>query len=120
MGFDGFVVGDWNGHSFVPACTLQSCAAAINAGLDMFMVPADWKALYSNTLAQAKSGEIRAECLEDAVRRILRVKLRAGLFERNMPLAGKAGILGNAGHRAIAREAVGQCFPARSSALGEQ
>ncbi|WP_299586241.1 glycoside hydrolase family 3 N-terminal domain-containing protein [uncultured Microbulbifer sp.] len=34
LGFDGFVVGDWNGHSFVPACTLQSCAAAINAGLE--------------------------------------------------------------------------------------
>ncbi|QFT55839.1 exo 1,3/1,4-beta-D-glucan glucohydrolase [Microbulbifer sp. THAF38] len=106
LGFDGFVVGDWNGHSFVPGCTLESCAAAINAGLDMFMVPADWKALYNNTLAQAKSGEIPTERLDDAVRRILRVKLRAGLFERNMPLAGKAGILGNAEHRAIAREAV--------------
>ncbi|WP_444938596.1 glycoside hydrolase family 3 protein [Microbulbifer sp. JMSA002] len=106
LGFDGFVVGDWNGHSFVPGCTLESCAAAINAGLDMFMVPADWKALFNNTLAQAKSGEIPSERLNDAVRRILRVKLRAGLFERNMPLAGKAGILGNAEHRAIAREAV--------------
>ncbi|GAA5441978.1 beta-hexosaminidase [Microbulbifer sp. NBRC 101763] len=106
LGFDGFVVGDWNGHSFVPGCTLESCAAAINAGLDMFMVPADWKALYKNTLTQAKSGEIQPERLEDAVRRILRVKLRAGLFERNMPLAGKGGILGNNEHRAIAREAV--------------
>ncbi|WP_143731120.1 glycoside hydrolase family 3 protein [Microbulbifer sp. GL-2] len=106
LGFDGFVVGDWSGHSFVPGCTLESCAAAINAGLDMFMVPADWKALYESTLAQARSGEIRPERLEDAVRRILRVKLRAGLFERNIPLAGKDGIIGNDEHRAIAREAV--------------
>ncbi|GMG87953.1 exo 1,3/1,4-beta-D-glucan glucohydrolase [Biformimicrobium ophioploci] len=106
LGFDGFVVGDWNGHRFVPGCTVDSCAAAINAGLDMFMVPSDWKKLYENTLAQAKSGEIGAERLEDAVRRILRVKIRAGLFERNRPLAGKDGILGNDAHRALAREAV--------------
>ncbi|MCO1334598.1 exo 1,3/1,4-beta-D-glucan glucohydrolase [Microbulbifer sp. OS29] len=106
LGFDGFVVGDWNGHGFVPGCTVESCAAAINAGLDMFMVPADWKALYVNTLAQAVSGEISAERIDDAVRRILRVKIRAGLFNRNMPLAGKSGVLGNPEHRAIAREAV--------------
>ena len=106
LGFDGFVVGDWNGHRFVPGCTVDSCAAAINAGLDMFMVPSDWKALYQNTLAQAQSGEILPERLDDAVRRILRVKIRAGLFEHERPLAGKDGILGNDAHRALAREAV--------------
>ncbi|WP_346837660.1 exo 1,3/1,4-beta-D-glucan glucohydrolase [Microbulbifer sp. SAOS-129_SWC] len=106
LGFDGFVVGDWNGHRFVDGCTLESCPQAINAGLDMFMVPSDWKALYNNTLAQARSGEIPATRVDDAVRRILRVKMRAGLFDRNQPLAGKAGILGSAEHRAIAREAV--------------
>ncbi|MFS1523525.1 glycoside hydrolase family 3 protein [Microbulbifer sp. 2304DJ12-6] len=106
LGFDGFVVGDWNGHRFVPGCTLDSCAAAINAGLDMFMVPSDWKKLYENTLAQASRGEIRPERLNDAVRRILRVKIRAGLFEHERPLAGRSGILGSAEHRALAREAV--------------
>ncbi|MGL6159139.1 glycoside hydrolase family 3 protein [Microbulbifer sp.] len=106
LGFDGFVVGDWNGHRFVPGCTLESCAPAINAGLDMFMVPSDWKALYKNTLAQAKSGEIPTSRIDDAVTRILRVKMRAGLFDRNQPLAGKEGILGSPDHRAIAREAV--------------
>ena len=106
LGFDGFIVGDWNGHRFVPGCSVDSCAAAINAGLDMFMVPSDWKALYRNTLAQARSGEIPAERLDDAVSRILRVKLRAGLFKRQQPLAGKPGILGSPEHRAIAREAV--------------
>ncbi|MFI2812113.1 MULTISPECIES: exo 1,3/1,4-beta-D-glucan glucohydrolase [Microbulbifer] len=106
LGFDGFVVGDWNGHKFVPGCTVDSCAAAINAGLDMFMVPSDWKELYKNTLAQAQSGEIPAERLDDAVRRILRVKVRAGLFEHNRPLAGKEDIVGNDEHRALAREAV--------------
>ncbi|MDP5209896.1 exo 1,3/1,4-beta-D-glucan glucohydrolase [Microbulbifer sp. 2205BS26-8] len=106
LGFDGFVVGDWNGHRFVPGCTVDSCAAAINAGLDMFMVPSDWKTLYENTLAQARRGEIRPERLDDAVRRILRVKIRAGLFEHQRPLAGRSGVLGSAEHRAVAREAV--------------
>ncbi|MFA0813344.1 glycoside hydrolase family 3 protein [Microbulbifer epialgicus] len=106
LGFDGFVVGDWNGHRFVPGCSVDSCAAAINAGLDMFMVPSDWKALYKNTLLQAKSGEIDQLRLDDAVRRILRVKIRAGLFEHQRPLAGKSGIIGSDEHRGLAREAV--------------
>ncbi|MFV8782105.1 glycoside hydrolase family 3 protein [Microbulbifer sp. SA54] len=106
LGFDGFVVGDWNGHRFVDGCTVESCAAAINAGLDMFMVPSDWKALYHNTVAQAQSGEIPMSRIDDAVSRILRVKIRAGLFERDRPLAGQTGIMGSPEHRAIAREAV--------------
>ena len=110
MGFDGFVVGDWNGHGQVRGCTNDSCAASFNAGVDMFMVPEDWKALYNNTLAQVKSGEITMARLDDAVRRILRVKTRAGLFEHgkpsNRPLAGKAEVLGAPAHRALARQAV--------------
>jgi beta-glucosidase len=110
MGFDGILVGDWNAHGQVPGCTNESCAAAIDAGLDIFMVPQDWKALYENTLAQARSGEIPAARLDDAVRRILRVKMRAGLFERgkpsSRPLAGRTELLGSAEHRAVARRAV--------------
>lgn len=110
MGFDGLVVGDWNGHEFVSGCTKNNCAQAFNAGVDIFMVPDDWKLLYENTLAQAKSGVISQARLDDAVRRILRVKMRAGLFDSGAPsthaLAGKNEILGNAEHRAIARQAV--------------
>ncbi|MCK7597641.1 exo 1,3/1,4-beta-D-glucan glucohydrolase [Microbulbifer sp. CAU 1566] len=106
LGFDGFVVGDWNGHRFVDGCTVDSCAAAVNAGLDMFMITAEWKALIKNTIAQVNSGEIPMSRIDDAVSRILRVKIRAGLFERDRPLAGKNGILGSTEHRAIAREAV--------------
>ncbi|WP_233998898.1 glycoside hydrolase family 3 protein [Microbulbifer pacificus] len=106
LGFDGFVVGDWNGHRFVDGCTVDSCAAAVNAGLDMFMITSEWKALLKNTIAQVQSGEIPMSRIDDAVSRILRVKIRAGLFERDRPLAGKSGIMGSAEHRAIAREAV--------------
>lgn len=131
MGFDGFVVGDWNGHAFVPGCTATSCPQAINAGLDIFMAPdPNWKELYTNTLAQAKSGEISEARLNDAVSRILRVKLRAGLFERGAPstrdFAGKREIIGSAEHRAVARQAVreslvllknnGQVLPVKANA----
>lgn len=109
LGFDGFIVGDWNGHAQVPGCTSSSCAASLNAGLDMFMVPTDWKALYENTLAQVQNGEIPMSRLDDAVRRILRVKIRAGLFEKGAPstrtLAGQFDLIGSAEHRALSREA---------------
>ncbi|HVS62695.1 MAG TPA: exo 1,3/1,4-beta-D-glucan glucohydrolase [Thermoanaerobaculia bacterium] len=110
MGFDGILVGDWNAHGQVEGCTNESCPQAINAGIDIFMVPQDWKALYENTLAQARAGEIPAERIDDAVRRVLRVKMRAGLFERgkpsSRPLGGRFELLGSEEHRAVARRAV--------------
>ncbi|QPQ54359.1 exo 1,3/1,4-beta-D-glucan glucohydrolase [Allosphingosinicella flava] len=110
MNFDGLVVGDWNGHGQVPGCTNESCAASVKAGLDMFMAPDSWKGLYENTLAQVRSGEIPMARLDDAVRRILRVKLRSGVFSKGKPstrpLAGRYELLGSAEHRAVARQAV--------------
>ena len=110
MGFDGFLVGDWNGHGQVPGCTNASCPQSFNAGLDMFMVPEDWKALHANLLAQVRSGEIKQSRLDDAVRRILRVKMRMGLFTEGKPsqrpLAGKFDQLRSTEHRDVARRAV--------------
>ncbi len=112
MALDGFVVGDWNGHGQLPGCTNASCAASINAGVDMIMVPTDWKDFYTNTVAQVKAGDIMMERLNDAVSRILRVKMRAGLFDKGRPsergIAGKPGIIGSKAHRDVARRAVRQ------------
>jgi beta-glucosidase len=106
MGFKGFVVGDWNAHGQVPGCKTTSCPDAVNAGLDMFMAPDSWKGLFDNTLAQVRSGRIPMSRLDDAVRRILRVKVKAGLFDDNRPLEGHYELLGSADHRALARRAV--------------
>jgi len=110
LGFEGFIVGDWNAQEEVPGCTKFTCAAAIDAGLDMFMAPDSWKQIYENTLAQARSGQIPSERIDDAVRRILRVKALAGLFTRPAPKeradAGHFEQLGSAAHRALARVAV--------------
>ncbi|MEO1573942.1 MAG: exo 1,3/1,4-beta-D-glucan glucohydrolase [Pseudomonadota bacterium] len=110
MGFDGFVVGDWNGHGQVPGCTNSSCAQAINAGVDLVMVPENWRALHGNTVKQVKSGEISMARIDDAVRRILRVKARSGLLDAPRPSersdAGDASVIGSPEHRTIARQAV--------------
>lgn len=106
MGFEGFVVGDWNAHGQVEGCSNESCPQAINAGLDMFMAPDSWRGLYMNTLAQARSGEIPTARLDDAVRRILRVKAKLGVFDRDRSLEGRTDILGSPAHRDLAREAV--------------
>lgn len=106
MGFAGFVVGDWNAHGQIPGCSNESCPQAINAGLDMFMAPDSWRGLYANTLAQARAGEIPAARLDDAVRRILRVKFKLGVFDRDRSLEDRPEVLGSASHRDLAREAV--------------
>jgi beta-glucosidase len=110
MGFDGLIIGDWNAHGQVPGCTNRDCAAAFNAGIDIFNVPEDWKALYANMVREVKDGTIPITRLDDAVRRVLRVKLRAGVFDEGLPSsrphAGDLALLGAQAHRTIAREAV--------------
>jgi beta-glucosidase len=106
MGFAGFVVGDWNGHGQVAGCSVTDCAQSINAGLDMFMAPDSWKGLYESTLKHAKDGTIPAARLDDAVRRILRVKYKLGLFPEGHVDRSVVKAVGAPEHLAVAREAV--------------
>ena len=110
MGFNGFVVGDWNGHGQVPGCINTDCPQSLNAGLDMYMAPDSWKGLYESTLEHVKDGNITIERLDDAVRRILRVKLSSGIFQKGAPSsrvnAGNESLLALPKHRVIARQAV--------------
>ncbi len=110
MGFDGFVISDWNGHGQLSASSNVSGTEAVNAGIDMLMAPEDWRGLWHNTIASVVDGAISMSRIDDAVFRILRVKLRAGLRFPNRPssrpLAGKSEWVGCAAHRAIARQAV--------------
>lgn len=107
VGFDGFLVSDWNAIGQIPGCTNASCPQSINAGVDMVMVPDDWKAFIANTVQQVESGEIPVSRIDDAVRRILRVKLRMGLFDGRPPSASpQAGDIAALQHRDLARRAV--------------
>jgi len=110
LGFEGFVVGDWNAHEEIPGCSKFSCPEAIRAGIDMLMAPDGWRRIYDNTIAQVRAGEISGQRIDDAVRRILRVKALAGVFTRaapeDRPDAGHFEVLGSAKHRELARRAV--------------
>jgi len=108
MGFDGFVIGDWNAHGQIPGCTKADCAQAFNAGVDIFNAPQDWKALCTNLVREVNDGTIPMARLDDAVRRILRVKMRMGVFDEPAPNKRLNTYLpiGTPGHRAVARQAV--------------
>lgn len=94
MWFNGFVVGDRNGYGQIPGCTNTDCLDAFNAGVNMYIAPDSWKGIYKTTLAAVQSHELPMARL----RRILRVKVRAGLFGKPKPsawsLAGDVSLLG--------------------------
>ncbi|WIW95785.1 glycoside hydrolase family 3 protein [Altererythrobacter rubellus] len=112
MGFDGLVVGDWNGHGQIKGCTVTDCPQSLMAGLDIYMVPDDWKVLMETLIAQVKDGTIPMARVDEAVTRVLRVKQRAGLLGENAKrpsergVAGQYDLLASLEHRALAREAV--------------
>ena len=108
LGFDGLVVSDWNGIEQVPGCTKSHCPQAINAGIDLVMVPDDWKAFIPATIEDVRAGRIPMSRIDDAVTRIIRVKLRSGLFDAS-PATGPhpdAEALHSKAVRDLSREAV--------------
>ena len=109
MNFNGFVVGDWNGHAEIPGCTATNCPDAFLAGVDMYMAPESWKGIYESLKSQVESGDVPMARLDEAVLRVLQAKVTAGIFEAGLPSQRpetKQELLGIAEHRAVAREAV--------------
>lgn len=110
MGFDGFVIGDWEGHGQIAGCDPENCPQALLAGVDMYMASGSWQGLYESLLTQVQDGTIPMQRLDEAVTRILRVKARAGMFDGLAPSerthAGNFELIGGEAHRALARQAV--------------
>jgi beta-glucosidase len=79
LAFDGLVVSDWNGVGQVTGCTNDDCPDAINAGIDIVMVPQAWRSFIDNTVRAVEQGRIPMPRIDDAVRRILRVKFSLGM-----------------------------------------
>jgi beta-glucosidase len=108
LGFNGLVVSDWNGIEQVPGCSKWSCPQAINAGIDLIMVPEDWKKFIPATIDDVRAGRIPMSRIDEAVTRIIRVKMKSGLFEGS-PATGPnptAATLHSPEMRQLAREAV--------------
>jgi beta-glucosidase len=109
LGFRGFVVSDWNGIDQLSEDYAEAAALAVNAGIDMFMVPEKWKEFITLLKTKVEEGVVPRERIDDAVRRILTVKHVYGLFDKPRP-AGRYWSnhesFGSAEHREVAREAV--------------
>ena len=105
MGFNGFLVTDWEAIDQIDDDFYTAVVACINAGIDMNMVPFNYMR-YIETLTEAvNKGDVPMSRIDDAVRRILRVKMMMGVFDQpicNTPLS----VVGCEPHRELAREAV--------------
>jgi beta-glucosidase len=110
LGFEGFLISDYNAIDQIkPGDYKTSIAISINAGMDMGMVPGRYKEYIRDLKALVNEGQIPMSRIDDAVRRILRVKFAMGLMDpSHSPLADRSlhKNFGSPEHRAVAREAV--------------
>lgn len=105
--FDGLVISDYNGiDDNDPSNYANAVKLGVNAGIDMIMVSNRWKDCLAAIKDQVRMGGISQARLDDAVRRILRVKFQMGLFEKPFTDRALMSDFGSAAHRAVAREAV--------------
>ncbi|XP_066305994.1 uncharacterized protein [Miscanthus floridulus] len=108
--FRGFVISDWRGLDKMTspehADYMMSVQLGILAGIDMVMIPYTYTEFIDDLTALVQNGTIPMSRIDDAVRRILRVKFTMGLFENPYGDASLAGELGKQEHRELAREAV--------------
>jgi len=111
LGFSGFVITDWNGIDQIDGqagFTAAEVTTAINAGIDMVMVPDAWQNFLSVLRSEVVAGRIPMSRIDDANRRILTKKFELGLFERPLTDRSFTATVGSAAHRALARQAVRQ------------
>lgn len=104
LGFKGFTVSDWYGVYEIPGSDYQAAVTAINAGIDMVMLPFDYKEFTKNVRRAVVKGEIPESRINDAVTRILTSKFKLGLFDNRSTT--RPNEIGSAAHRKLAREAV--------------
>jgi beta-glucosidase len=109
LGFKGFIISDWDGIDYLSESYYEAVGKGINAGIDMFMVSEKWEPFIQHTRTHVEQGTISMERIDDAVSRILYVKLKYGLFEKARPSErywSNHPSFGSAAHREVAREAV--------------
>ncbi|MFF8598166.1 glycoside hydrolase family 3 N-terminal domain-containing protein [Streptomyces sp. NPDC015232] len=105
MGFEGFVISDWQAIDQIPGDYPSDVRTSVNAGLDMIMVPTNYQEFTRTLVAETEAGRIPAARIDDAVARILTQKFRLGLFEKPYADTTHLASVGSAEHRAVAREA---------------
>jgi beta-glucosidase len=109
LGFEGFVVSDCQGIDQIPGDYYSDVVTAINAGIDMVMVPYDYKGFIDTLTEAVEKGDVPLARIDEAVRRILTVKAELGLFDGDpMQPGAPLEVVGSPEHRELARQAVRQ------------
>jgi beta-glucosidase len=117
LGFKGFVISDWEAIHQIPGDLATQVRTSVNAGVDMFMEPNapdasspvnHYESFITTLLAEVRAGRVPQSRVDDAVRRILRAKFEAGLFEHPYTERRKMGEIGSTQHRRVARKAVAE------------
>ncbi|QIQ02496.1 glycoside hydrolase family 3 protein [Streptomyces liangshanensis] len=108
MGFKGFVISDWQAIDQIPGDYASDVRTSVNAGLDMIMVPTQYKTFTQTLQAEVTAGRISQARIDDAVSRILEQKFKLGLFEKPYADTTNQAAIGSAAHRAVARQAAAE------------
>jgi beta-glucosidase len=111
MGFEGFLISDYNAIDQITRDYMAAIAISINAGMDMAMVPTKYKEYFNDLKKLVQDGKVPMSRIDDAVTRILRVKFAMGLMDKSRSQLADRNLhktFGSAEHRQVAREAVRQ------------
>jgi beta-glucosidase len=111
LGFEGFLISDYDALNELPGDYKEQIAQSVNAGMDMVMVPKMYIEFFGKLRELVNEGKVPMTRIDDAVTRILRVKFALGLMDATRsPLADRSvqKTFGSAEHRAVARQAVRQ------------
>ena len=109
MGFEGFLISDYNAIDEMPGDYKSQIEKSVNAGMDMFMVPDKYRELYALLVELVKENKVPMARIDDAVTRIMRVKLAMGLMDKGRSHLADRSLhrsFGSAAHRRVARECV--------------
>jgi beta-glucosidase len=108
VGFDGFVISDYNGIDHIGGDFHHNVVTGVNAGIDMFMQPTNFRDFITTLVAAVNADEVPVARIDDAVSRILTKKFQLGLFEHPFTDRTDIGQIGSPQHRAVARRAVAE------------
>jgi beta-glucosidase len=111
MGFEGFLISDYNAIDELPGDYKSDVEVSVNAGMDMFMVPQRYQEFFNTLKELVQEGKVPMSRIDDAVTRILRVKFAMGLMDKGKSHLADRRLhksFGSAKHREVAREAVRQ------------
>ncbi|WP_420036356.1 glycoside hydrolase family 3 protein [Streptomyces sp. cg28] len=108
LGFEGFVISDYNGIDQIPGDYKSDVRTSVNAGVDMVMAPYSYKEFRDDLVGEVQAGNVSRKRIDDAVSRILTQKFKLGLFEHPYANTANADRIGSAAHRAVARQAAAE------------